>query len=76
MPWQCYTINFRRVLFAQDFFLHKIILFGEECVIVELLVQVVSCKAKSTGVSGVAVQPVVDNFPHHQIMFFYTRSFT
>ena len=56
MSWQCYTINFRRVLFAQDFFLHKIILFGEECVIVELLVQVVSCKAKSTGVSGVAVQ--------------------
>ena len=48
---------------------------GELCVIVseavfELVVQIASSKAKSTGVSGVAVQPVVDNFPHHQIMFF------
>ena len=45
------------------------------CCSVEQVVQVASYKAKSTGVSDVAVQPVVDNIPHHQIMFFRARFF-
>ena len=58
--------------------LHHIRVFTPDnlsCCWVEQVVQVASYKAKSTGVSDVAVQPVVDNFPHHQIMFFHTRFF-